>query len=185
MTSKYTPPQKRRSIHLRISLMTLVGALALVTAWWEYSGMYGMFREPRGEPIGSFVSPDGQWRLRSFGYDDLAGATGHTEMWAEVRATGTTKWRPIYLGEPADVSWRGPNTVVFAGVTSSERHPVDVRTGDFGVTPHSAFEKALAWLVIIGAPVVVIAVGSAVILAGSRAISRGRARRMGHAQANP
>jgi hypothetical protein len=185
MTSNYTPPQTRRLIRVQIALMTVVVVLALATAWWVYSGVYGMFREPRGEPIDSSVSPGGQWRLRTFGYDDLAGATGHTEMWAEVRATGTTKWRPIYLGEPADVSWRGPNTVVFVGITSFERHPVDVRTGDFGITPHSAFERALAWLVIMGAPVVVIAVGSAASLVGSRAISRGRAKRMGHAQANP
>jgi hypothetical protein len=144
---------------------------------WGYAVNYGLVPRHRNEPIGVSISPGGKWQLRTYAYEDLGGATGHTYMWAEVKAQGSSHWRRVYDGFPASVSWTGPNTVVFAETGSSDTHTVDVRSGDYGVTPHGPAEEILAWAQIVGLPLVLLAIGGACIVFVPRIIGRKRRSR--------
>ncbi len=155
---------RRRAPLLMALAFVLLGLLAVAVARWEATGVEQPASTSRAEPLFTSESPDGVWTLSAFAYEDLGGATGHTWMWAEVRGAGTASPRAVYDGHPATVTWRGGDTAIFTETGSSATHAVDVRTGDYGVTPTGTFERGVAWAQIVGAPLLVFAVGAGIII---------------------
>lgn len=169
---------------VKVAAWLLLCLLTVAAGRWWYEGQYGLAPLPRDWGGAVSTSPGGEWQLRSY-YYSFGGITEGADTWAEVRARGSARWRRIYDGPGASVSWADANTVVFTEGDTSAKHRVDARTGDYGVMPHGTFEEVSVWVGIVYLSLALLGGGATLILFAPRIIARARlarARRRGAAE---
>jgi len=159
----------RRRILVAVALaVTLVCAVLVAVAVHAH-----LFSAPSGEFVAASVSPDKRWEARKSAIWPPAGGSFIWRMEVRSLEGPHSSWRTVYLGPAGESPTHGAPAWSDATTITAAGRSVDVRGGSYLTSWMTVGEAVVAWLLTLGAGLLVLVAGVVVTWLMGRLAGRG------------